>query len=184
MKYDIPFKNNSGEEIPPYGVFKVTGTENVGSRSLIVAEKPDTYGSQYLHFINGITAVADGKCGSCCNTFPCLAKHGTGTLAIGELWGPRNDSWALEEQTGGFIVIGQASSGIAIVNRFPMLAFTGKYDSNTTQGNSGTVSVYWQGSDTGQNITSVIAVSGDFVTTDEVNVSWLNQRWEAYCRTE
>lgn len=182
MKYDIPFKNDSGEEIPPYGVFKVSGIEMVNSRALIVADKPDTYGSQYLHFINGITAVADGKCGSCCNTFPCLAKHGTGTPAIGELWGPRDDSWVLEEQTGGFIVVGQHSSGIAIVQRMPMLAFTGRFNATVSQGSSGTVSVYWQGSDTGEDISTVYAVSDGFGTSDNVNVSWMNQRWEAYCR--
>ena len=69
-----------------------------------------------------------------------------------------------------------------IVARAPMLAFTGKFDADVSQGSQETVSVYWNGGDTTYNVDDVYAVSGDFATTDDVNVSWMNERWEAYCR--
>lgn len=156
-------------------------TQSDGS-TLVAVGKPDAYGSQFSHYLNGPVQVPVNGTGSCTNIFPALAKAGTGTISTGAQWGPRSGGWTIEEKTGGFIIIGQHASGVAIVNRFPMLAFTGKFDSNTNQGSTGTVSIYWQGTDTGQNMSNVYAISQDFLTTDEVNVSWMNERWEAYCR--
>lgn len=180
-RWTIPFKNDSAESVPPFGVMRVTGIETIGGRPIVKIGKPNTYGSQYSHYVNGPIEVAAGAYGTCTNEFPALAAT-NGTASGGQLWGPRDDSWELEPQTGGFITVDLFGSGVAIVNRFPLLAFEGQYDADTAQGASGTVSIYWQGSDTGENMTSVLAVSQDFVTTDKINVSWLNQRWEAYCR--
>lgn len=183
-RWNIPFKNGSGEEIPPFAVMRITGIEIFDGRSVVMVDKPNTYGSQYLHYINGPIAVADGKCSTCTNAFPALAKYNTGSSpTVGKLWGPRNGSWELQEETGGFIVIGvSATTGLAVVGQSPMLAFTGRFDSDVSQGSTATVSVYWQGVDTGENISGVYAISGDFTTSDDVNASLLNERWEAYCR--
>lgn len=182
--WEIPFKNDSGETVPPFACMRVKGIETLGDRSIVTIGKPNTYGSQFSHYLNGPIEVANGKYGSCTNVFPAIAKSGTGTLTNGTLWGPRSGVWTVEVKTGGFIVVGQHSSGLAIVDRFPMLAFTGKFDSNVSQGGTGTVSIYWQGVDTGANMTGVYAVSQAFTTSDEVNVSRMNERWEAYCRTQ
>ena len=184
-KWEIPFRNDSSETVPAFGIIRVTEVvppSGSSSWMFVTANKPNTYGSQYSHYINGPVAVAAGKLGTCTNVFPCLVKCGAGTPGFGQVVGPRNDAWTAEVETGGFIVVGTHSSGIVIVERFPMLAFTGRFDSAVTQDDTETVSVYWQGSDTTQNISGVYAVSGDFATTDDVNVSWMNERWEAYCR--
>lgn len=188
-KWEIPFRNDSGETIPAFGVIRVTGATEIeaefgANHFVVTADKSNTYGSQYTHYLNGPVAVADGAYGTCTSVFPAMAKHdGTTSPTLGKLFGPRDDSWVLNKETGGFIVLKELPNDIVIVERMPMLAFTGRFDSSTSQGSTGTVSVYWQGSDTTQNITGVYAVSGDFATTDDVNVSWLNERWEAYCRS-
>lgn len=182
--WETTFKNDSGETIPPFACMRVKGVEALsGNRIAIKMGKPDTYGSQLSHYINGPIEVANGKYGSCTNVFPAIVKAGSGTLTNGTLWGPRSGGWTIEKETGGFVVVSEHSSGFAIVNRLPMLAFTGRFDADVAQGATGTVSVYWHGSDTGQNITGVYAVSQAFVTTDDVNAMLLNERWEAYCRT-
>lgn len=183
----IPFYNDSGSTIDPYSVFRVDGLHAVDGVQMLVAKQSNTYGSQYSHYINGPTSVADESVGACFGMFPCLATV-DGSPSAGDQVGPRSGSWILEDDTYGFRVVGTVSSGLAIVEREPMLAFTGKYDADISQGSAGTVSIYYPSSgtltDTTENMSSVLAVSGDFLTTDFVNVTWLNNRWEAYCRTE
>lgn len=181
--WEIPFKNTSGETIPPFAVLRITGSQTIGGRAILEAQKPNTYGSQWSHYLNGPMEVENTKFGSCTNIFPALADFGTGSIAQGELWGPRNNSWLLQENTGGFRIIDAApDSGLAIVDRHPMMVFYGKFTGSVSKGSTGTVTVYWGGSSTSQTISSVYAVSGAFTTSDYVNVYRINDRWEAYVR--
>ena len=181
----IPFYNDSGSTIDPFSVFRVDGLHAVDGVQMLVAKQSNVYGSQYSHYINGPTSVADEAIGACFGMFPCLASV-DGSPAKGAQVGPQSGSWILKASTYGFRVVETISSGLAIVERDPMLAFTGKYDSDCSQGSAGTVSIYYPSSgtltDTTQNMSSVLAVSGDFLSTDFVNVTWLNGRWEAYTR--
>ena len=183
----IPFYNDSGSTIDAYSVFRVDGLHAVDGVQMLVAKQSNVYGSQYSHYINGPTSVADEAIGACFGLFPCLAAV-NGSPAKGDQVGPRNGQWNLRASTYGFRVVDLIESGLAIVEREPMLAFTGKFDADTSKDGTGTVSIYYPSSgtltDTTQDMSSVLAVSGDFLSTDWVNVSWLNNRWEAYCRTE
>jgi hypothetical protein len=170
-KYEIPFKNESGEQIPAYGVFKVTETVNVtGHGPILKAEKPDTYGSQYIHFVNGPQPVEDTKIGYCANpSQPIFAKYDDAdTPANAELWGP-DSSFDLKKDVGGFQIIGGAVSGRVLVVQAPMVIFLGKTDASHDKGASGTVSV-WDGvlgseTDTTKNITGVENHFADLATT-------------------
>lgn len=183
----IPFLNSSGSAMDPFAVFRVDGLNEVDGAQMLVAKQPNAYGSQYSHYINGPAAVEDGKIGTCFGMFPCLAKV-DGSPSKGAQIGPRSGQWDLRGSTYGFRVVETISSGLAIVEREPMLAFTGKFDADTSQDATGTVSIYYPSSgvltDTTQNMTDVLAASGEFLSTDWVNVSWLNNRWEAYCRND
>jgi len=180
--WNIPFRNDSGEEVPPFAVLRVTGLTTIGGRTVVTIGKPNTYGSQYSHFVNGpITVPADGY-GTCTNDFPAMVSA-NGTATVGQLWGPRSGSWELESSTPGFIALGDG-----VFNRDPFVSFYGKFDSTVAQGNTGTVSIWYgagsgtDGSDTTINMSSVLAVGNSFTTSDFVNCYRMNGTWEAYAR--
>ena len=181
----VVFYNDSGSTIDPFSVFRVDGLHAVDGVQMLVAKQSNVYGSQYSHYINGPTSVANHALGGCFGMFPCLAAV-NGSPAKGDQVGPRNGQWNLRASTYGFRVVDLIESGLAIVEREPMLAFTGKFDADVSQGSAGTVSIYYPSSgtltDTTENMSSVLAVSGDFLSTAFVNVTWLNGRWEAYTR--
>lgn len=181
--WEIPFRNNSGETIPAFGVIRCSDSEAVEGRTVIIAEKPNTYGSQYLHFFNGPIDVPAGGYGSCTSSFPALAKFNSGSFSTGDLVGPVDDSWSLDADSRGFVVVGVSGGGGAlVVNRLPMLAFTGRFNATVAKGATEDVSVYVGGIDTGYDIADVLAVSDGFGTSDNVNCTLMNGVWEAYCR--
>jgi len=183
----IPFYNDSGSTIDPYSVFRVDGLHAVDGVQMLVAKQSNTYGSQYSHYINGPTSVADESVGACFGMFPCLAAV-DGSPSAGDQVGPRSGSWILENDTLGFRVVQTVSSGLAIVERDPMLSFVGKYtDSSVNQGDADDVAIYFgQGmtpTDTGITMSNVLAVSQDFTDDDFVNVVWMYNQWQAFLRS-
>ncbi len=176
--YNIAFRNDSGEQIPAFGVFKVTETIVITDLGQVLkAAKPDTYGSQYIHFVNGPQPVDDTKIGYCANpSQPVFAKYDTGsTPANAELWGP-DSSFDLKPDVGGFQIIGGVISGRVLVVQAPMIIFLGKTDASHDKAAAGTVSV-WDGtlgseSDSTKNITGVHNHFADLATTKFVVQAW------------
>lgn len=173
--WDIPFVNTSGEEVPAYACMKVVGTTTVNGRYILEIDKPDEYGAQWQHLINGPVAVPDGGYGTCTGNFPTRIAS-TGSTA-GELYGPRNNSWELTSNTGGFRAL---ETGVFV--REPMMVFAGKFTGTVSKGSTGTVTAYWHGTTTSQTVSSVYAVSQAFTSSDWVNVYKIANRWEAYLR--
>lgn len=61
----INFRNDSGEEIPPYGLVHITGSINFEGMLIFTVDKPATANVlKSKIFINGPAAVADGKYGT------------------------------------------------------------------------------------------------------------------------
>lgn len=187
----VPYRNDAGEQIPPFGILRLTGAVTVNSRPYLKAEKPDTYGSQYLHAINGPTAVESGDYGTCyvpAESFFVRAAYDTadGTPAFGEAWGPRSGTWKLKKNTGGFQIIGDPDStnGTVLVARVPMLSFIGKTDASHAKGASGTISIYagtlGSESDTTVNMSSVWNRYANVSSGKWVRCAWDNdaQKWE------
>lgn len=115
--YRHTFRNDSGEQIPAFGVIKLIEVATVTDYgSVLLADKPDTRGSQFLHYVNGLQPVDDTKLGFCAvPTQPVYAKYDTAaTPANGEMWGP-NSSFDLKKDVGGFQVIGGVTNGRVLV---------------------------------------------------------------------
>jgi len=176
--YSIPFRNDSGEQIPAFGVFKVTGSVTITDfGQALKAEKPDTYGSQFIHFVNGPQPVDGTKIGYCANpSQPVYAKYDTGTTpANADLWGP-DSSFDLKEDVGGFQIIGGVVSGRVLVVQAPMIMLLAKTDAAHAKSASGTISV-WDGTlgsetDSTKNITGVHNHFADLATTKFVVAAW------------
>lgn len=176
----VPFRNDGEDSIPGGGVFRIDGIAAVNGQQYLKAKKPNTYGAQYGHWVNGQTPVAAGAYGMATQVgqFAALYDTADGTPAYGEHWGPRSATYKLKKNTGGFFVLGVIGSGMVLVRPAPFLTGIGKADSAISQGNSGTVSV-WAGttlgseSDTGDSI-SVYSRFGDIESG-----AWVLYRWVA-----
>lgn len=176
--YNLAFRNDSGEQIPEFGIIKVTEAVTVTDFGQVLkAEKPDTYGSQFIHFVNGPQPVDDTKIGYCANpSQPMFAKYDTGTTpANGQVWGP-DSSFDLKENVGGFQIIGGVVSGRVLVVQAPMILLLGKTDAAHGKSASGTISVFdgtlGSEADTTKNITGVWNHFADLATTKFVVATW------------
>ena len=185
------FKNDSGEQIPAFACMRVTGMTTLGGRNVLTVQKPNTYGSQYMHRLNGPFPVEIGKYGICTRSAGAAALYDTadGTPALGERWGPRDATWKLKKNTGGWMVMGNsdATNGIVIVQQAPMLSFVGKCDAAIAKNAKGTVSIYYRSSltaytDTTVNMSDVYNTACDTNTSDYVEVNWDNDAAQPYWR--
>ena len=123
------FRNDSGEEIPANGILRITDFENDPEQPYFIVDKPDEFGAQFAHAINNAAKVPAGEYGSCVIGAMVPALYdGTGgvTPAIGEFWGPTDDSWKLSRGSGGFQIMGVISTTdkLVLVTPAPLLSFT------------------------------------------------------------
>jgi hypothetical protein len=178
----IPFRNDSGEVIPAYGLLRITGMATVDGRNIWKVEKPDaTYRRRYLV---AAQEVGIGKRGW--GTWLWHADYvlyDTGnTPAFGEEWGPEASSWTIKKDSPGFTIqggntgTGAASRTIAIQD-VPQIII-GKADALIANLSSGTVRVYGgtQGSeaDTGLTIASCYNYGPEIADEAVVSVGWMS----------
>lgn len=117
---EIYVVNESGEEVPAFGVMQVLGVNDRTSSArfnYLRIEKPDGTGSAFL--VNGprpLPAIASGVTGRgiAFRDGEALYDTADGTPAAGETWGP-DDDWKLHKDQPGFEILGgaNASSGTA-----------------------------------------------------------------------
>jgi hypothetical protein len=175
----IEYYNDSGEEIPAFGVMRISGMRKKDGRPVIQCKKPHTFGSQGQHRINGPVPVESSQYGVCLigNHVAALYDTADGTPAFGESWGPRDATWKLKKNTGGFRVLGNAdtTNGVVVVVSVPMMGFFGKTDAAHNKSADGTVSIYWgsdAGTDTTENMTSVYNLFGNVSSGKNVRCEW------------
>jgi len=140
----MPFRNDSGEEVPAYGCLRITGAVVVDDTLFLTAGKPNTYGAQYSHRFNGSEPVPVDGYGVCRIGFGVKALYETsdGTPAFGERWGPRSGTFKLKKHTGGFSILGGHSGGVVTVQQQPMLRFVGKTKAAVDPGGLVSVDIY------------------------------------------
>lgn len=113
--YTIPFRNDSGETIPPFGVMRPSDIVEREGRWVFKVVKPDTtFSRRYL--INGPTAVPiDGYGMAADGSYPVLALRENETVECADGWGVQPSSWKLKRYSPGNFTIyaasGQSPSG-------------------------------------------------------------------------
>lgn len=107
----FPAKNISGEEIPTYGLVRVTGVTSDGQ---LEVQKPNTDGQDV--WIAGDGAFINGGF-SAITRQAMYARYETadGTPANGETWGAGNGSFKLRKGNSGFTVIGNPVNETVLV---------------------------------------------------------------------
>jgi hypothetical protein len=157
---------------PAFGIVRRTGSHADSSRGipLFTGAQSNTFGSQYSHILNGEFDVNEGEWGEVQTGEYLIARYrpADGAPAIGDRVGPRNGSWEMRLNTGGFVVeelIDTTTDFLIRVRRAPMLDFYGKNaGSQISRGSTGTINiyagVYTSEADTGETMTGVLAKFG------------------------
>lgn len=106
---EIYFKNNTGEEIPPYACLQVTGTDDLksvgGTNYLLVSKPADASGEAGAFIFNSHTPVEiDGRGIGQGGRVNVRATYTTGTPAAGQKWQPIVGSFDVEQSDSGIFV--------------------------------------------------------------------------------
>lgn len=105
-----PVQNKASEDIPAYGVIRVTGITD----GVFQGNKPDGTNADCTfwvnlpqHILDANTSAPDGQVGFCTRQDGCYALYESsdGTPVAGEEWGPDND-WKLHKGKEGFVIVG------------------------------------------------------------------------------
>jgi hypothetical protein len=176
---DVRIYNDTNEELPQFGVARVTGMTTINDQKVVSVEKPDTtFGRLYL--VNSGDDLAYQRVGVAKNRPIVKVLYDTGTPAIGEVWGPKPGQFSCSAWYPGFKVLGIVSSTDKI-----MLAqydepgiYLGKADADIAKGSTGTVSL-WIGasgaeSDSTINITGCSALGAAITSGKWVTVQYIN----------
>ncbi len=194
----LDFRNDDATTAPAFGVMTVTGVVVVSADELTVLTvvRPTTYGCQANCVINGPVDVPTGAYGRCTRSGTVVALYDSGgtTPAYGLSFGPRNASWKLKSQTGGFMALGaptNATQFLAMFVPLPMNWFLGVNETGATitKGTTGTITVMAGGSlgsetETAVTVTGVLARWGDIKDEAVVRCFWVTDadgvgNWEA-----
>ena len=161
-QYHIEFTNNASQTVPAYGVIKITGVQpdQTDGRPVLQASRPDAYGSQYLHFINGPASVKSGDNGFCADPAEGLllaltAGQGCSSVSFSDPWGPIPNSFNLTRYSGGFQVIGSFSKTLILVKQLPMTWIEG-YTTGISVNGMVTVEIWSGGQDSTYNVSASI----------------------------
>jgi hypothetical protein len=150
----ITFRNDSDENVPRYGCMKVTDAILDGSRYVVLIDKPDGTGGPFL--FNGPREVEPEQRGTCQHGPVVRAAFSTGTVTAGEVWGPESDWVVTSAGDPALTVYGDVEDDI-LLGKVGDVQITkiGKTDASVAPDATVTVSIWRDGSDTGENITGV-----------------------------
>jgi len=176
---DIKIYNAENEELPQYGVGRVTAISEVAGEKVVNLEKPSsTFSRNYL--VNAGGDVAYQKTGISKNRPVVKVLYDTGTPAIGETYGPKSGQWTLSAGYPGFVCLGVVDSSAKIMlARFDEPGFyLVKADSTIAKGSTGTASLYIGASgaetDSTINITNCRALGAEVTSGKWAIVQYMN----------
>lgn len=135
----FPYRNDSGETVPPFALIEVTGTVSGSSRATLTCRKPTNSGCTFVS--NGPFAVADGAFGDCMVSAHRIVKY-TGSVAAGDEIGPSPGNWYASNDEFGMMVLGvtDSANSYALVTLLPKAETCGQ-DSSSSYGSSFCVSI-------------------------------------------
>jgi hypothetical protein len=109
----IQFRNTTAEEVPAFGVMRITGVEMRDDMAVVTIAKPSTSSDPVL--VNGPQAIPAGGYGSGYK-YGILQVKAEAGLTLGQSCRAKNASWEIEDGDGPFVFFGydtQLNCGIA-----------------------------------------------------------------------
>jgi hypothetical protein len=109
----IQFRNTTAEEVPAFGVMRITGVEMRDDMAVVTIAKPNTSDDPVL--VNGPQSIPAGGYGSGYK-YGILQVKAEAGLTLGQSCRAKNASWEIEDGDGPFVFFGydtQLNCGIA-----------------------------------------------------------------------
>jgi hypothetical protein len=109
----IQFRNTTAEEVPAFGVMRITGVEMRDDMAVVTVAKPNTSSDPVL--VNGPQVIPAGGYGSGYK-YGILQVKAEAGITLGESCRAKNASWEIEDGEGPFVFFGydtQLNCGIA-----------------------------------------------------------------------
>jgi hypothetical protein len=97
-------RNDSYEDVPAYACMKITGTAEVGGRTTLTIDKPDSTDGEFV--FNSQFSIASGGTGWAYR-FGVVVMLGVAPTETGAQYRPVADMWHIEEGAGPFVVFGE-----------------------------------------------------------------------------
>lgn len=186
--YDIPFRNDSGEDIPAFAVLCPTGAVEATGDWCLTVDKPGTTFAQ-RYYVNGPTVIPAGGFGMATDaSYPAPVKCESATLTYGDGWGIASGSWELKRwYAGGFVAQRSSGDGRGLFRQLEVVEVLAVLDEDLEVEGTATASVVgFEGSgtvhDTGANVESfdgLLEASQKLSSGATVVLTWLNGRWVA-----
>lgn len=188
----IPFRNDSGETVPAYGVMKVVDQVDIGGTQYLTINKPD-YTFQRRYLINTGSAVADTETGlgNWLDESALVLYDESEGDPNGEEWGAWPGQWTLKKERLGFTLFKKSDDGIALGSQREIVSVFGKFYEELEQGGSADFKV-WMRYDGQKRDTQMVLTAYDwYLNKDETiakntqgEVAWYSNKWHvrnAYC---
>lgn len=141
---EIKIYNAENEEMPQYGIGRVTAISEVAGEKVVNLEKPSTtFSRSYL--VNSGGDVAYQKTGISKNRPIVKVLYDSGTPAVGETYGPKPGQFTISKGYPGFTILGvvDSTNKIALARVEPYDTIIGKLTGSLVDG-ANTVNV-WAG---------------------------------------
>ena len=115
----LPYRNDSGEIVPPYALLRVTGVATVNGQTMHTVAKPNASTTHLVWAFNDGASVAVDGIGLLTFDSPAVAKVNTGVVpTAGAKYGPSSGQWyivASASATFDLVVIHGTPSGVGDV---------------------------------------------------------------------
>jgi len=181
-----PVRNNSGEEIPPFAVMRISGEETVGGRTRFIVAKPDSTFRRKGYLVNGPFAIGIGKAGSGTRDTTYALCSSSASPVRDQWWGAKDGEWKLFQHRPGFLVLGNyqgtGDGQRAIVEPFEVTELWGTLDGAFAQGSSATMSIFFRDGATWTDSSMNVTVYDRLLKTGATDIAsgkWAVAQW--YC---
>lgn len=189
----IPFRNDSGETVPAYGVMRVTGSAVIDGTFYILIGKPNNT-FQRLYLVNGGSEVLNGATatGTWLNdTENVLYDQNDGTPAGENEWGAWPGQWSLRKGRLGFTMAYGDGAGLGVGIQREIVSVFGKLYDDLEQGGETDFRVWMKYDGQHRDTQMTLTVHDWYMNREEemkkdtkAEVAWYSGEWRirnAYC---
>lgn len=177
---DLRIYNGTDNEMPQYGVGKVTAITTVNGEKVVQVEKPDTTFSR-LYLVNSGDDLAYQRVGTSKNR-PVVKLLCDAVPAVGDVFGPKPSQWTASKGYPGYTIIGHLGDNIAIARQESIDHLIGKPGSTVTKGSSGsfTIWLYISGAWSASSLSiTATALGAECASAKYAKLEWISGQWVA-----
>lgn len=177
---DLRIYNGTNDEMPQYGVGKVTAIATINGEKVVQVEKPDTTFSR-LYLVNSGDDLAYQRVGTSKNR-PVVKLLCDAVPAVGDVFGAKSGQWTASKGYPGYTILGHLGDNIAIARQESIDHLIGKPGSTVTKGSSGsfTIWLYISGAWSASSLSiTATALGAECASAKYAKLEWISGQWLA-----